>query len=521
MLDGLILLLLLLPAGAVVLFGIFLVFVAIYDMFVQRNHAILHNFPVVGHLRYILERFGPELRQYIVTNNDEERPFSRDQRRWVYASSKSENNLFGFGTDNELECVDNYLIIKHHTFPYAGPDFEGEFAPVPCARVLGAHRNRRLQFRPASVICVSAMSFGSLSAAAVQAINQGCHKAGLLHNTGEGGIAPHHDHGGPLIWQLGTGYFGARDADGRLDLDLLADKCERFNVKAIEIKLSQGAKPGKGGVLPGAKVTPEIAAIRNVPVGETVISPPYHSAFASPDELLDLVETIADRTGLPVGIKSAVGDTRFFEQLADLMAQGDRGVDYIQIDGGEGGTGAAPLVFSDHVSLPFLIGFTRVYRIFAERGVHRDLLWVGSGKLGFPHRAQLAMALGCDMVAVAREAMLSIGCIQAQKCHTGHCPAGVATQDPWLVKGLDPTHKSNRLANYIGAFRKELLALAHACGAAHPALVSIDQLELLDGQYGSTPVGTVFNYEPGWGTLNDDDAGALRSLLPSHQAAAK
>jgi len=521
LIDALILALLLIPAGLVVLFSVFLAFVAIYDVFFQTNHAILHNFPVVGHLRYILERFGPELRQYIVTNNDEERPFTRDQRRWVYASSKGENNLFGFGTDNEVEGVDNYLIIQHATFPWPGGHFEGELHPVPCARVLGAHRKRRKAFRPPSVISVSAMSFGSLSSTAVQAINQGCERAGVLHNTGEGGISPHHDHGGPLIWQLGTGYFGARTDKGELDLDKLVEKCERYNVKAIELKLSQGAKPGKGGVLPGPKVTPEIAAIRGVPVGQTVISPPYHSAFSDADSMLDVVEEIAERTGLPVGIKSAVGHTGFFVELADLMEKGDRGVDYIQIDGGEGGTGAAPLVFSDHVAFPFLVGFTRVYRIFAERGVHRDLLWVGSGKLGFPQRALLAMALGCDWIAVAREAMLSVGCIQAQKCHTGHCPTGVATQTPWLVKGLDPTHKAARFAAYVATFRHDLNGLAHACGQPHPAMVGLDHLDILDGQYGTRGISEVFQYQPGWGEVTQADRHAILEMLGAHAEAAK
>lgn len=510
--DLIILAILLVPAGLVMISLVFLAFVAVYDVYVQKTHAILHNFPLVGHLRYILERFGPELRQYIVTNNDEERPFSRDQRRWVYASAKNENNLFGFGTDNELEATDSYLVIHHSTFPWHKGDFEGDHHPVPCARVLGEYRQRKHAFRPESIVNLSAMSFGSLSSAAVEALNRGAAETGALHNTGEGGICEHHDHGAGVIWQLGTGYFGARTPEGHLDIDILAEKCERFRVRAIELKLSQGAKPGKGGVLPGAKVTPEIARIRGVPVGQTVISPPFHSAFSCADSMLDVVEGIADRTGLPVGIKSAVGDTRFFEELADLMARGDRGVDYIQIDGGEGGTGAAPLVFSDHVSLPFLIGFTRVYRIFAERGIQDRVLWVGSGKLGFPERTLLAMSLGCDWVAVAREAMLSVGCIQAQKCHTGHCPTGVATQEPWLVKGLDPSHKAWRFANYVAGLRHETLALAHACGEAHPALVGLDRMEILDGGFATRTAAEVFGYEPGWGAIPVADRRTIEGL---------
>ena len=425
--------------GWIIVIVLVLAGVVAYDL-TQTKHAILRNFPIIGHFRYWLEAVGPELRQYIVTNNDEERPFSRDQRRWVYASAKKENNYFGFGTDNEVELASNYLIIKHSTFPYHPPAphnaTEASLHPVPVAKVLGGWRDRRKKFRPASIINVSAMSFGSLSSAAVKALNRGCAQSGCLHNTGEGGISPHHDQGAGLVWQLGTGYFGARSADGNLDYDKLVEKVERFNVRAIEIKLSQGAKPGKGGVLPGAKVTPEIAKIRGIPEGVDCLSPAYHRAFSSADELLDVVERIADRTGVPVGIKSAVGDMGFWHDLARLMSETDRGVDYIQIDGGEGGTGAAPLVFSDHVAMPFLVGFSKVYPIFAEAGLSDKIVFVGSGKLGFPERAVLAMALGCDMVMVAREAMLAIGCIQAQKCHTGHCPTGVATQSAYLQRGL-------------------------------------------------------------------------------------
>lgn len=491
--------------------------VAVHDVN-QRHHAILHNFPVVGHLRYILERFGPELRQYIVTGNDEERPFSRDQRTWVYASGKGENNMFGFGTDNELEQVENYLIVKHSAFPHPTNMYEGPLHALPCAKVMGEKRGRKKAFRPASVINTSAMSFGSLSGAAVEAINKGCRMAGAMQNTGEGGIANHHDHGGDLIWQIGTGYFGCRNKDGSFSIDMLKERVSRYNVKMLEIKLSQGAKPGKGGVLPGEKVTPEIAGIRGVEVGKTVVSPSYHTAFSSVDEMLDFVEMVADETGLPVGIKSAVGESGFWIDLAEQMEKGDRGVDYIQIDGGEGGTGAAPLVFADHVSLPFKLGFTRVYKEFAKRGIENDLLWIGSGKLGFPQNALLAMGMGCDMVAVAREAMLAIGCIQAQKCQTGHCPTGVATQNKWLAAGLDPELKSARLANYLGVFRHDLLALANACGQPHPALVGLERLEVLDGQFGSRTAREIFGYESGWGALADAQVADLLALSRANDA---
>lgn len=498
---------------AVYVVAALLLIVVVYDL-VQRKHAILRNFPVIGHFRYLLEEVGPELRQYIVTNNDEERPFSRDQRRWVYASSKRENNLFGFGTDNDLEQSSGYVILKHAAFPHHDTiDRDATNWAVPCAKVLGGPRKRKHAFRPASIVNTSAMSFGSLSGRAVESINKGVAIADCLQNTGEGGIASHHDHGGGLIWQIGTGYFGCRNADGSFDLEALKERIARYDVRALEIKLSQGAKPGKGGVLPGAKVTPEISAIRGVPVGQTVYSPPSHSAFSDVDSMLDFVEHLADETGLPVGIKSAVGETHFWDELAHLMATTARGVDHIQIDGGEGGTGAAPLAWSDHVSLPFKLAFSRVFTRFAQRGVAQDVVWIGSGRLGFPDQLMLAMAMGCDMIAVAREAMLAIGCIQSQRCHTGHCPVGVATQNAWFVRGLDPELKSARLANFMITLRHEALGLAHAAGKVHPALVPLHAYEILDDRLGSRHATQIFGYENGWGMPKPDDIAAIEAIM--------
>ncbi|MFT6146909.1 MAG: glutamate synthase domain-containing protein 2 [Myxococcota bacterium] len=486
-----------LTAGVVAIV-VFVSIVALHDI-TQKKHTILRNFPVVGRMRYLLERFGPEMRQYFVAMNDEELPFSRDERTWVYASAKGQNSLAGFGTDNDVEGSPNYVILRHATFPYA---YGGDSDVVSCAKVLGGARERRHAFRPESIINTSAMSYGSLSHAAVRAINTGANLAGCLQNTGEGGIAPHHDHGGGLIWQIGTGYFGCRNKDGSFDLGMLKDRVERFNIRALEVKLSQGAKPGKGGVLPGSKVTREIADIRGVPLGETVYSPAHHSAFNDASSLLDFVEMLAEQTGLPVGIKSAVGQTDFWDDLAQLIDTTNRSVDHIQIDGGEGGTGAAPMSFADHVSLPFKQGFPEVYRRFAEHGVHNDIVWIGSGKLGFPIPGLLAMAMGCDMIAVAREAMLSIGCIQAQKCHTGHCPTGVATNKPWLVRGLDPTLKAARFANYVKTLRKEMLELSHAVGVGHPALLRLEHFEILNDRLGRKNALDLFGYSPTWTRTN-------------------
>ncbi|MDT8342669.1 MAG: FMN-binding glutamate synthase family protein [Longimicrobiales bacterium] len=489
--------------------------VAVYDL-LQTRHAILRNFPVVGHLRYLLESVGPELRQYIVTGNDEERPFSRDQRSWVYASAKRQNAYHGFGTDNDVEHRSSYLIIKHDTLGRLDTHHDEDRDPLhrlPAAKVLGGHRGRRRAFRPESVVNLSGMSFGSLSWAAVTALNRGAALAGCLHNTGEGGIAPHHLHGGELIWQIGTGYFGCRTADGGFDRAEFLRKVEAHPVRAVEIKLSQGAKPGLGGVLPGRKVTPEIAAIRGLPVGESVVSPSSHRAFRTVDEMLDFVEDLAEATGLPVGIKSAVGGMAFWEELAERMASEERGVDFITIDGGEGGTGAAPPAFADHVALPFKMGFSRVYRTFAERGMHQRVVWGGSGKLGFPETALMAFCLGCDLIHVAREAMLAVGCIQAQRCHTDHCPTGVATQNRWLVRGLDPADKAVRVASYVCALRKELLRLSHACGVDHPGLLDSDHMEMLDGRFGSRPLRAVFGYQPGWEFPSEADVAAVRGIL--------
>lgn len=463
----------------------------------QRRHAILRNFPIIGHFRYLLELVGPELRQYIVTDNNEERPFSRDQRRWIYASSKRENNYFGFGSDNDMELAPNYLIIKHQTFPRQAPrPGEPEFDPqfrIPCAKILGGFRTRAMAFRPDSVVNLSAMSFGALSGPAVEALNRGSHVAGCLQNTGEGGISPYHQHGGELMWQIGTGYFGCRDLDGRFSMTRLKETVMRHpQVRAIEIKLSQGAKPGVGGVLPQRKITKEIARIRNIRMDRDCISPAAHSAFQGPDGLLDFAEWIASETGLPVGVKSAVGELGFWTDLARLIDGTGRAIDFVTVDGGEGGTGAGPLVFADRVALPFKIGFSRVQRIFADRGLHEHVVFVGSGKLGFPDAALLAFALGCDLINVGREAMMSIGCVQALRCHTNRCPTGVATQSPWLSRGLDPALKSARLANYVITLRKELLALSLACGVPHPALVTADQLEMLDDRFGARTVAEIF-----------------------------
>ena len=490
---------------------------ALHDVF-QRRHAILRIYPLIGHFRYLLEGFGPELRQYIVTSNEEERPFSRNQRRWVYATAKRENNQFAFGTDQDLEHSEGTLIIRHTTFPlaqfHAGDALDQAGYPLPCAKVLGAARGRRRAFRPASVVNVSGMSFGALSGVAVEALNRGAQLAGCFQNTGEGGLSSYHRKGGDIVFQIGTGYFGCRDEAGAFSLDALRRTLDAGTpVRALEIKLSQGAKPGLGGLLPGVKVTPEIALTRGVRPGVDCKSPARHAAFGDVDALLDFVEELADKTGLPVGIKSAVGEAAFWEDLATLMARGGRGVDFITVDGGEGGTGAAPLVFADRVALPFKAAFPLVYRIFHQHGLSDQVAFIGSARLGLPEAALWGLAMGCDLVNVGREALFAIGCIQSQKCHTGRCPTGVTTHTPWRTRGLDPALKSVRLANYLIGLRRELTALARACGEVHPALVGLDRLALVEQGYRVQDLQTILAYAPGMGLPDPQSRAELAALM--------
>jgi glutamate synthase domain-containing protein 2 len=489
-----------------------LVALAAWDV-AQTRHSILRTWPLLGHFRFILEKVGPELRQYIVTDNDSERPFSRDQRAWIYMTSKGIDNRFGFGTDNDLDRASNHLIVLPSAFPPEGP-VPAAGAQVPVAKVLGAARGRRHAFRQQSIVNVSGMSWGALSGPAIEALNRGAAGAGALHCTGEGGLSPHHLHGGDLVFQVASGYFGCRDKSGRFELSRLVELCAEHPVKALEIKLSQGAKPGVGGVLPGEKVTPEVARVRGVEVGVDCVSPAYHSAFHDEDSLLDFVEQLADSTGLPVGIKSAVGDLGFWERLAGHMEAVDRGVDFILIDGGEGGTGAGPLVFTDHVSMPFMGGFAEVAGVFGRAGLAHKVVFGGAGRLGVPQRAVEAMALGVDWINVGREAMLSVGCIQAQRCHTGRCPSGVATQSKWLMRGVDPISKGERAARFIAGLRDEVIQVARTTGVSHPAELHSGSVRLLDGSEPATPVIDVYGVEPDWSMPSPADLAQLYAEWP-------
>ncbi|PZD79693.1 FMN-binding glutamate synthase family protein [Mesonia sp. K7] len=457
------------------------VIIAIRDIFFNKKHIITKNFPVVGHFRYMLESIGPELRQYIVANNREELPFDRIERSWIYASAKNQNNYKGFGTDRDIYET-NYNFIHNAMTPFKLPEKHPNIKDpyfLPCAKVMGLYHKRKHPYRPASVINVSAMSFGSLSARAIESLNIGVQMANAFHNTGEGGISPYHKKGGDLVFQIGTGYFGVRDENGKFSLDKLKTLAENTpTLRAIELKLSQGAKPGKGGILPASKITKEIAEIRHVPLGKDVISPAYHTAFNSVQEMVDLIEQMAEVTGLPVGIKAAVGKMDEWKELVKIMKEQDKGPDFIAIDGGEGGTGAAPPSFAGHVSLPWVYAFKNVYKLFKEYDLCERVVFIASGKLGFPSSAAMAFAMGADCINVAREAMMSIGCIQAQACHNNTCPTGIATQNKWLQAGINIKDKSKRADFYFKNFRKELVELSHASGYEHPCLYSMDDVSV-------------------------------------------
>jgi glutamate synthase domain-containing protein 2 len=479
-------------------FILFLLIVAIRDIS-QKKHTIKHNFPIVGHLRYLIEMVGPEFRQYIVANNREELPFNRRQRSWIYASSKKENNFQGFGTDQDIHEA-GYNFIKPMMLPYklpkGHPNLENP-SICPAAKVIGEYHQRQKPYLPKSVINISGMSYGSLSATAIDSLNKGASKFGCYHNTGEGGLSPYHKNGSDIVLNIGTAYFGIRDDEGNFVLEKLVKLCQDNPcIKMIELKLSQGAKPGKGGVLPASKLTKELAEIRHVPMGKDVISPASHSAFSTIKEMVDFIEKIASATGLPVGIKSAVGKLEMWEELADLMKKTNKGPDFITIDGGEGGTGAAPPSFADHVSLPFIYAFSSIYRIFQKRELVDKITFIGSGKLGLPDTAIMAFAMGVDVINSGRESMISIGCIQAQVCHTNRCPSGVATQNKWLQAGIDPAMKSERAYNYFKTLTKEILEICHACGYEHPCQFMMDDVDVAMGDNSRTQsLRTTYQYQ--------------------------
>ncbi len=476
-----------------------IIIVLIRDIFIQKKHTVTHNFPLIGHFRYWLEQIGPEIRQYLIANNREELPFNRGERSWIYASSKSENNLTGFGSDLDFNTP-GHLFLKNSINQFRpGKDHFTKKHPgnIPAAKVIGLYHNRKRPYRPNSIVNISGMSYGSLSAKAIESLNKGALLAGCYHNTGEGSISPYHEFGADIIMNIGTSYFGVRDEDGNFSMEKLVEKVNKYpQLRAIELKLSQGAKPGKGGMLPSCKINKEIAEIRGIPMGKDCYSPAYHTAFSTMEEMIDLIEEIAEKTGLPVGIKSAVGKLNEWDDLAKLMKKTGKGPDFITIDGGEGGTGAAPHSFTDHVSLPLQVAFPKVYQIFQKHELSKDIFFIASGKLGFPEKTIMAMAMGADSINIAREAMLSIGCIQAQKCHTNACPAGIATNSKWLQSGINIPLKSERFYRYHFVLLKEINEITQAMGYEHPSLIKMEDIDISVGINNKTEsLKDVYGYE--------------------------
>src|SRR3989449_1755251 len=460
--------------GTLIAFAVIgaLVFLFISDI-TQKKHGVLRNYPVIGHLRYFFEQLGEYFRQYFFAGDRDEMPFNRSTRGWVYRLAKNEGGVLGFGSTYDLH-QSGALIFVNHPFPV----LEEERQPTPTL-ILGEGYCRE-PFEARSIVNISGMSFGAISAPAVRSLSRGAAVAGCWMDTGEGGLSPYHLEGGcDVIMQIGTAKYGVRDAQGNLSTDRLMEVSRV--VKAFEIKLSQGAKPGKGGVLPGKKVTPEIAHIRGIPEGRDSISPNRHRDISSMNELLEKIAWMRDLTGKPVGVKTAVGGWRFMNEMADIVHR--RGLEYapdfLVIDGGEGGSGAAPQALFDHMSLSIEEALPRAADMLYESGLKERIRLVGSGKLVTSARAAWALCVGADFVNTARGFMFSLGCIQALRCHTNTCPTGITTHNPRLQRGLVVEEKFQRVANYATGMNHDIEMIAHSCGVAHPRLLRREHVRIV------------------------------------------
>ena len=411
--------------------------------FLQPRHSILRNYPIIGHLRFLLEDMGPELHQYIVESNTSGAPFNRDTRSVIYERAKNVTDKKPFGTEHDV-YASGYTYLKHSiaTKPMVKN-------PVQDLRIT-VGGPQCTQPYSLSILNISAMSFGALSAPAVHAMNLGAKMGNFAHDTGEGGLSRHHRAGGgDLIWQIGTGYFGCRKQSGEFDPDAFAKTASDPQVKMVEIKVSQGAKPGHGGILPGAKVTEEIAEARLVPVGQTVFSPTYHQEFSTPLEMMGFITKLRELCGgKPVGFKICIGEPREFMGIVKAMVETGVRADFIVVDGGEGGTGAAPQEFSNAMGFPLLEGLALVHNTLVGAGVRDDIKVGASGKMVMAARIAGAIALGADWCNTARGFMFAVGCIQAQSCHTNTCPVGVTTQNPRLHRALVVPTKAERVHNF-------------------------------------------------------------------------
>ncbi len=450
--------------SALIVFMLAFVAMGLRDFF-QTENAIRRNFPLLGIARPMISRIGPELRQYLFANDKEERPIPRYVRNWIYASAGNEDATVPFGTQLDIEAPGT-ILMRHSPMPLM------DKPKIP--RVLvGPDRKQPYE---TSMFNISAMSFGSLGQNAQTALNKGAAQGGFYHNTGEGGISPYHRNGGDLVWQLGTAKFGARNKDGTFDEGAFAEKSQWPEVKMIEVKLSQGAKPGKGGILPKEKITKEVAGIRGVPMGEDVISPPRHQEWSTPEGMCEFIAKLQETSGKPVGIKFCLGRPEFLDETFRAMAKLGIHCDYIQVDGAEGGTGAAPLAHTNFLGYPMRHALMLTENKLIEYGLRDKIKLAASGKIWTGGDLAIAVACGADWGVSARGFMLSVGCIQALKCNTNHCPAGVATQSRWFQRGLVPHVRAPQVANYQHAVLKEFAMVLASCGYDHPRKLTRDDV---------------------------------------------
>jgi len=427
---------------------------------VQRGHAVQRNYPVIGHVRWLFESLRPALRQYLFEADEEAAPFSRAQRTLVYRRAKGEAGDHPFGTLIDV-YRDGYEFINHSTRPVPVAD------PTGFRVTIGGNDCR--QPYSASILNISAMSFGSLSANAIRALNRGAARGGFYHDTGEGSISPYHREGGDLVWEIGSGYFGCRTDDGRFDPERFAEQAAAPQVRMIEIKLSQGAKPGHGGILPAAKVSAEIAATRGVPLGRDCISPACHAAFSTPLELMRFIATLRDLSGgKPVGFKLCIGHPWEFMGMVKAMLETGIAPDFIVVDGAEGGTGAAPVEFTDHIGAPMREGLLFVHNVLVGAGLRQKIKVGAAGQVISAFDIASALAIGADWVNSARAFMFALGCIQSLACNTNRCPTGVATQDPFRQRGLAVPDKADRVYRYHANTLVALAEMIAAAGLRHP-----------------------------------------------------
>jgi glutamate synthase domain-containing protein 2 len=465
----------------------------------QSRHALRRNYPVIAHFRYMLESIGPEIRQYFIQSDHEEVPFSRQQRSIVYERAKNVLDKRPFGTQLDV-YGDDYEWINHSLAPT-------EIASHDFRILVGADR---AQPYSASVFNISAMSFGSLSANAILALNQGAKRGGFYHDTGEGSISRYHrEGGGDLVWEIGSGYFGCRDDGGNFNAERFAENAASPQVKMIEIKLSQGAKPGHGGILPGAKVSIEIALARGVKPGVDCNSPARHSAFSTPLELLQFVERLRVLSGgKPVGFKLAIGHPWEWLGIAKAMHESGLVPDFIVVDGGEGGTGAAPMEFTDHVGAPLREALLLVHNTLVGLNLRSRIKIAAAGKVITAFDIARTLALGADWCNAARGFMFAVGCIQSQSCHTDRCPTGVATQDPSRQKSLVPADKSQRVLQFHENTLKALKELIAAAGLNHPDEIGPEHIVRRVSSTEVRSLATLYPFlEPG---------ALLREELPDH-----